>query len=48
MITLMTLRDLGWPYSTVALVVSLFVAALVIWYLVKDKKNKDYGETCNT
>ena len=34
----MTLRDLGWPYSTVALVLSLFVAALVIWYLVKDKK----------
>lgn len=38
MITLMTLRDLGWPYSTVALVLSLIVAALVIWYLVQTKK----------
>ena len=38
MITLMTLKDFGWPYSTLAFVLSLIVAALVIWYLVQTKK----------
>ena len=37
MIALMTLRDLGWPYSTLAFVLSLIAAYFVIWYLVRTK-----------
>ena len=41
MITLFQLNDLGWPYSTTAFILSLFVAGMVLGYLVRQHDNKN-------
>lgn len=37
MITLMTLRDLGWPYSTLAFLLSIVMVIVFVYYLTKKK-----------